>query len=182
MTQVVSSGGDQQDGDVSDGAMVLDGAKAADGGLLHDKGEEAGEEAFDAGAFLVVGGEVRGRGVDLAAPGGMEAEQEVAALLREELGVVGGTDEVALKGLLAVVEWTGELLVGDAGLFRGHAASGGHFEVGRTDDVLTLDSEIGVGLVAGIGCDDGLSPELLEDEGEDLLTVVGGVGTHETQG
>ena len=98
MTEMVSSGGDQQDGDVGNGAMVADGAKATDGGLLHDDGEQAGEEPFDAGAFSVVGGEVRGRGVDLAAPGGMEAEQEVAALLREELGVVGGTDEGSAEG------------------------------------------------------------------------------------
>ena len=58
MAQVVSSGGDQQDGDVGDGAMVADGGKAAHGGLLHDQGEEAGEEPFDAGAFFVVGDEV----------------------------------------------------------------------------------------------------------------------------
>ena len=38
MTRVVSSRGHQQDGDVDDGAMVADGAKAAHGGLLHDQG------------------------------------------------------------------------------------------------------------------------------------------------
>ena len=112
----------------------------------------------------------------------MEAEQVVAAFLRKELGVVGRTDEVTLKGLLAVVEGAGELLVGDAGLFGGHATSGGHFQVGRADDVLSLDSEIGVGLVTGIGCDDGLSTELLDDEGEDLLGIVGGVGANDAQG
>ena len=58
VTQVVSNGGDQQDGDVGDGAMVADGGEAAHGGMLHDQGEEAGEETFDAGAFLVVGDEV----------------------------------------------------------------------------------------------------------------------------
>ena len=43
----------------------------------------------------------------------------------------------------------------------GHAASGSHFQVGRADEVLSLDSETGVGLVTGIGCDDELSSELL---------------------
>ena len=53
----------------------------------------------------------------------------------------------------------------------GHAAAGDHFQAGRTDDAGSFASEIGVGLATGIGCDDGLSAEMLDDKGENLLTA-----------
>ena len=43
MTERVSSGGDQQDGDVGNGARVADGPKAGDGGLLLLVGDARGQ-------------------------------------------------------------------------------------------------------------------------------------------
>lgn len=78
---------------------------------------------------------------------------------------------------MIVVQGAGVLGVGNARSLRSHAALVDHGQSSRTKHDFALNTEIGVGLIAGVGGDNGSGVEVFNDVGEDLLRVVGRIAT-----
>ena len=93
MAERVRRQGDEQYGDMGDGAMVPDAGEPADTWLLDRNGREPAEYAFDGRASVVVFLEYLGSIWDLVADAVGDAPQVVASFLLGELRMTGGAQE-----------------------------------------------------------------------------------------
>ena len=169
----MSSKGDEQYGDMRDGAVVSNAGKTTDAWFLDGYSQQTTEDSFDSCATIVVLFKLLGSIRDLISDGFGDAPQIVTAFLLGKLRMCCGTEEQILR-LWPKIEWALVLDVGYA--FYGHAPVTIHGEVTRADNLLAFPYEAVFVLgVSRIVWDEGARLEGLDDVLEDRLGVVFGV-------
>lgn len=179
IAELMGRRGDEENGDVRDGAVISNGVESADGGLLEGEGEQATKDPLDGGSAGVMVLEDRGSVRDLISGIVGETPEVIAAFLQGKFGMIGGAKQHRRTGSLK--EGAAVLEVSLA--FDRHAAVAVHREISGTEDLLGFAAKaVLVGDATAITGDEGLSFELLEDVGKYGFDIVFGISTDRVDG